>query len=316
MQIQALTVEIQILVTSSLFNMSDLSKIYWQVFAVAIHDDQYLKGGCGQFPELNFIPKSKDLRSRDQGWKLKLKPLLLDKKEEVFQWVTDQQESLRGIIDYVWEKYLDRSDPERIKAKMAETGPELWKMLHVFAYFWKGKKTSAIKFLGFFSRKILCGQCRSDWQKIVSELPPDLKTDESLFAWTVLVHNEVNKKLGKPELSLDEAIQLYKDEKRLPSYLGESPKEWGPGLWDLLHNRAFSVKSLDSELEWVSGEFTDLIPDEEVREHWRNFIKISPPDLSSPENYLMWTINVHNLVNLALGKKRFSDQIALEKYSK
>lgn len=40
-------------------------------------------------------------------------------------------------------------------------------------------------------------------------ISPSLDTREDLFRWTVDVHNEVNKKLGKPRFTEAESIAFY-----------------------------------------------------------------------------------------------------------
>jgi hypothetical protein len=40
---------------------------------------------------------------------------------------------------------------------------------------------------------------------IAANLPP---SNSGFFAWTVAFHNAVNRKCGKPEMTIDEAIRL------------------------------------------------------------------------------------------------------------
>ncbi len=51
--------------------------------------------------------------------------------------------------------------------------------------------------------------CGRKWNEIERENPPDTSSQEAFFEWSVKVHNEVNKKLGKPFFSLDEAKAKY-----------------------------------------------------------------------------------------------------------
>lgn len=51
--------------------------------------------------------------------------------------------------------------------------------------------------------------CRKHWKELVAANPPDFSSRESFFAWSVDRHNDVNAKLGKPPVSLEEARKLH-----------------------------------------------------------------------------------------------------------
>lgn len=52
--------------------------------------------------------------------------------------------------------------------------------------------------------------CKDGYQKILEEMPPDFTSPEAFFAWGVRLHNAVNAKLGKPELTIDEAKAIWR----------------------------------------------------------------------------------------------------------
>jgi hypothetical protein len=52
-----------------------------------------------------------------------------------------------------------------------------------------------------------CG-CGESFESILQRIPARF---DDWFAWTVEVHNAVNKKLSKPEITLAEAIKLWRD---------------------------------------------------------------------------------------------------------
>ena len=52
--------------------------------------------------------------------------------------------------------------------------------------------------------------CKDGYQKILEEMPPDFTSPDAFFAWSVRLHNAVNKKLGKPELTIDEARKIWR----------------------------------------------------------------------------------------------------------
>lgn len=82
---------------------------------------------------------------------------------------------------------------------MQKIGPPLWADLHRWAL--TADLSSAGEWLKMFTRRVPCGECRREFRSILHDTPPT--TD--LFAWTVAAHNRVNRKLGKPEISIDDA---------------------------------------------------------------------------------------------------------------
>lgn len=54
-----------------------------------------------------------------------------------------------------------------------------------------------------------CG-CGESFESIMLRLPPRF---DDWFAWTVEIHNAVNRKLGKTEITLAEAIELWQRDK-------------------------------------------------------------------------------------------------------
>ena len=54
-----------------------------------------------------------------------------------------------------------------------------------------------------------CG-CVDGYKKFLEELPPDFSTGDAFFAWGVNLHNAVNRKLNKPEISLEQAFALWR----------------------------------------------------------------------------------------------------------
>jgi hypothetical protein len=61
-----------------------------------------------------------------------------------------------------------------------------------------------------FAGRIPCGACKDHFKQLLREVPPDYTTRENYFAWTVEIHNRVNRRLNKPEVSVDEAMGVWK----------------------------------------------------------------------------------------------------------
>jgi len=56
-----------------------------------------------------------------------------------------------------------------------------------------------------FALRIGCAECLFEWVRLLDANPPDFSSRDGYFAWSVLVHNLVNRKLGKPEMAVEEA---------------------------------------------------------------------------------------------------------------
>jgi hypothetical protein len=85
----------------------------------------------------------------------------------------------------------------------------LWNELHKHALEFTGTNDSI--FIAKFSKKIPrytsgCS-CQEFWNNWVYLNPP---TYNDYFAWTVKAHNAVNAKLHKPQISVEDAIKIYK----------------------------------------------------------------------------------------------------------
>lgn len=88
------------------------------------------------------------------------------------------------------------SEPAASPPPFVGDGPALWAELHGRALDRQGRDDTA--WLREFALKLPCGHCRVHWLAMVHQNPP---VWESYFAWTVDRHNEVNRKLGRPDLS-------------------------------------------------------------------------------------------------------------------
>jgi hypothetical protein len=96
-------------------------------------------------------------------------------------------------------------------------GPIFWHTIHIVALGYPqnpsyGQKKAAKEFYESLAFLIPCPVCREHYQKHLQKLPlgPHLDRRDDLFKWTVEVHNEVNKILGKPRQLESEVITYYR----------------------------------------------------------------------------------------------------------
>lgn len=86
----------------------------------------------------------------------------------------------------------------------ADKGRERWAELHRRSLAWAGGDDSG--WLAAFAERLPCGECRGHWLGMVARTPPDWA---NYFRWGVERHNEVNRRLGKPELTEAAARSLW-----------------------------------------------------------------------------------------------------------
>jgi hypothetical protein len=92
----------------------------------------------------------------------------------------------------------------------------LWKSIHSIALFYPDTPTDLDKkqYKAFFidlQPVIPCYKCSLNYKRHLGELPidPYLESKDTLFEWTVMFHNIVNKELGKRQVSLQEALAIH-----------------------------------------------------------------------------------------------------------
>lgn len=82
-------------------------------------------------------------------------------------------------------------------------GPHFWATLHIACLGCQDPKALA-EFVEGYLYIIPCLSCREHFEQVLVENPPPEAGD--FFKWSVDVHNIVNKRLGKPEVSYEAAL--------------------------------------------------------------------------------------------------------------
>lgn len=103
--------------------------------------------------------------------------------------------------------------------------PHLWRCIHLFALNYPevpsaDKRAAYRQFYIGLQHVIPCSVCAENYQRHLKEIPidPYLVSSARLFEWTVLMHNAVNRELGKQEWTLSQARALYTE---TPANLGK-----------------------------------------------------------------------------------------------
>ena len=82
-------------------------------------------------------------------------------------------------------------------------GPHFWMTLHIACLGCQDPKALA-EFVEGYMYIIPCLSCRQHFEQVLVENPVPEAGD--FFQWSVDVHNIVNKRLGKPEFSYEDAL--------------------------------------------------------------------------------------------------------------
>lgn len=82
-------------------------------------------------------------------------------------------------------------------------GPHFWMTLHVACLGCQDHK-ALVEFVEGYVYIIPCLSCRQHFEQVLVENPVPETGD--FFQWSVDVHNIVNKRLGKPEVSYEDAL--------------------------------------------------------------------------------------------------------------
>lgn len=95
-------------------------------------------------------------------------------------------------------------------------GPHLWYSIHFIALGFPNEASSIDKknYKNYYinlPNVIPCEECAKHFTNSLNNYSIDnyLDSKEKLFEWTIILHNEVNKMLGKKEWSLEKATKHY-----------------------------------------------------------------------------------------------------------
>lgn len=93
-------------------------------------------------------------------------------------------------------------------------GPSMWFILHTVGFGYPFNPTNKEKkeYYDFFKSLgsvLPCSVCRKHFKRNMTEHPINLNSRIELNKWLILVHNEINSRCGKPQMTLNDVIELY-----------------------------------------------------------------------------------------------------------
>jgi hypothetical protein len=103
-------------------------------------------------------------------------------------------------------------------------GPPLWHVLFTFALSYPVQPNAVTKrkyydFIQNLPVFLPNAEIRKSFGALINEYPvqPYLKTRDSFVHWVFFIHNRVNRKIGRPEITLFEAMDRYYAQYKTPS---------------------------------------------------------------------------------------------------
>lgn len=89
--------------------------------------------------------------------------------------------------------------------------------------------------------------------------------------------------------------------------IGMGPNVWGPIFWNTMHiaSLGYSMNPTNEEKEAASAFFSSLqfmIPCPICKEHYSYFLKNMPVVTTDRDTLINWVFDLHNKVNVQLGK--------------
>lgn len=136
-------------------------------------------------------------------------PIGTDLDAELQDWIC-RRITDAGMHCYERGQKAIRSFPGTGAVGTGYQGQEKWRELHIYSLTERPTGTARAAWLANFANSLPCGDCKISWRELTRRKPLPLNaTDAEFFKWTVDRHNDVNVKLGKRVLSLEEARAIY-----------------------------------------------------------------------------------------------------------
>lgn len=96
-------------------------------------------------------------------------------------------------------------------------GPIVWTTIHLFALGYAeqptySEKRAAKEFFNGLQFLLPCPECREHFREVIGSNPVEPWLDDrgSLVTWTWTIHNQVNARLNKPNVSREEFMAAYR----------------------------------------------------------------------------------------------------------
>jgi hypothetical protein len=201
-----------------------------------------------------------------------------------------------------------------------EWGPSYWYVLHTSSFSYPLQPTSThkkntIDFLNLLPSLLPCPNCQNHAREFIqkSNLQSAVQSREKLIEFYVTFHNAVNSRLNKPQVSLEQAKNMY-------HHLHPS---WGPPYWFFFHMTALTYKESPTTNERIKMQsFLEmcyiLLPTWSAQQVTSNYMKAKYEQLVwaclNKSNLFFFWYTFHNYINKTLGRSELSFERVKDMY--